>query len=275
MNQQLIEDMVHGALREDIGSGDVTAQLIPENENSKATIITREPAVICGCRFVDEVFKELDKTVTIDWTVVDGDIVMPNAVLCTLTGKSRSLLTGERTALNFLQTLSGTATLTHRYVEAIGDNPAKLLDTRKTIPGMRLAQKFAVACGGGMNHRIGLYDAFLIKENHIHAAGGISGAVKTAGILASDLLLEVEVETFEQLQEAIDCGVKRILLDNFSLHDLEKAVGIAGDKADLEASGNISLETIFEVAKTGVDYISTGSITKNITAIDLSMRFGI
>ncbi|MCB1754705.1 MAG: carboxylating nicotinate-nucleotide diphosphorylase [Gammaproteobacteria bacterium] len=273
MNQQLIEDMVRIALQEDIGGGDVTAQLIPEDENSSATVISREAAVICGCRFVDEVFRQLDNTVTVDWLAVDGDIVEPGAVLCTLAGKSRSLLTGERCALNFLQTLSGTATLTQRYVKAIGDNPAKLLDTRKTIPGMRLAQKFAVACGGGTNHRVGLYDAFLIKENHIHAAGSIREAVDTARAIAPDLLLEVEVETFAQLDEALDCGVKRILLDNFSLADLEKAVSIAGDKADLEASGNISLENIQAVARTGVDYISTGSITKHIYAIDLSMRF--
>lgn len=273
MDQQLIENMVQLALREDIGTGDVTAQLIPSDELSKGTIISREKAIICGTRFIDEVFKQVDASIQIEWLVADGDLVSAEQTLCTLSGNSRSLLTGERAALNFLQTLSGTATITHRYVMAIGDCKARVLDTRKTIPGLRLAQKYAVSCGGGKNHRIGLYDAFLIKENHIHAAGSIKEAVAAARELNTNILLEVEVENFVQLNEALECGVKRILLDNFTLDELTQAVTIAGDKADLEASGNIDLTTIGEVAATGVDYISTGAITKNVKAIDLSMRF--
>lgn len=273
MDQQLIENMVQLALREDIGTGDVTAQLIPSDELSKGTIISREKAIICGTRFIDEVFKQVDASIQIEWLVADGDLVSAEQTLCTLSGNSRSLLTGERAALNFLQTLSGTATITHRYVMAIGDCKARVLDTRKTIPGLRLAQKYAVGCGGGKNHRIGLYDAFLIKENHIHAAGSIKEAVAAARELNTNILLEVEVENFVQLNEALECGVKRILLDNFTLDELTQAVTIAGDKADLEASGNIDLTTIGEVAATGVDYISTGAITKNVKAIDLSMRF--
>lgn len=265
--------MVQLALREDIGTGDVTAQLIPSDELSKGTIISREKAIICGTRFIDEVFKQVDASIQIEWLVADGDLVSAEQTLCTLSGNSRSLLTGERAALNFLQTLSGTATITHRYVMAIGDCKARVLDTRKTIPGLRLAQKYAVGCGGGKNHRIGLYDAFLIKENHIHAAGSIKEAVAAARELNTNILLEVEVENFVQLNEALECGVKRILLDNFTLDELTQAVTIAGDKADLEASGNIDLTTIGEVAATGVDYISTGAITKNVKAIDLSMRF--
>lgn len=273
MDQQLIENMVQLALREDIGTGDVTAQLIPSDELSKGTIISREKAIICGTRFVDEVFKQVDASIQIEWLVADGDLVSAEQTLCTLSGISRALLTGERAALNFLQTLSGTATITHRYVMAIGDCKARVLDTRKTIPGLRLAQKYAVSCGGGKNHRIGLYDAFLIKENHIHAAGSIKEAVAAARELNTNILLEVEVENFVQLNEALESGVKRILLDNFTLGELTQAVTIAGDKADLEASGNIDLTTIGEVAATGVDYISTGAITKNVKAIDLSMRF--
>ncbi len=261
------------ALLEDIGDGDVTAQLILEKERSNAAIVAREQAIICGCDFVSEVFRQLDDTVNLDWKVKDGQSVESDETLCELQGSSRSLLTGERTALNFLQTLSGTATQTHLFVEAISKHPAKLLDTRKTIPGLRFAQKYAVICGGGYNHRIGLFDAFLIKENHIAASGGIAQAVVSAQKLAPDLLLEVEVETFEQLDEAVASGVNRILLDNFTLEKMRSAVNRVGDKVELEASGNITLETILAVAKTGVDYISTGSITKHVTAIDLSMRF--
>lgn len=273
MEQTVIETMVRAALEEDIGTGDVTARLIPTDATSVAVIISREPAVIAGCGFADEVFRQIDAAITCEWQVQDGDRVQPNDTLCVLRGNSRALLTAERSALNFLQTLSGTATATRAYVDATGDHKARVLDTRKTIPGMRLAQKYAVTCGGGHNHRVGLYDAFLIKENHIHAAGSITAAVSEARSIASDILLEVEVETFEQLDEALACGVKRILLDNFSLDDLRRAVTIAGDQADLEASGNIDLTTIGDVAATGVDFISTGSITKHITAIDLSMRF--
>lgn len=273
MDQQLIENMVRLALEEDIGSGDVTAQLIRADELSKGTIISREKAIVCGTRFVDEVFKQIDASVQIEWLVADGDLIAQDDILCQLSGLSRSLLSGERAALNFLQTLCGTATETHRYVEAIGANKTRVLDTRKTIPGFRLAQKYAVSCGGGKNHRVGLYDAFLIKENHIHAAGSITKAVTAARELNTNILLEVEVENFTQLDEALSCGVKRILLDNFTLDDLSRAVVVAGEKADLEASGNIDLTTIGVVAATGVDFISTGAITKNIKAIDLSMRF--
>lgn len=273
MDQQLIENMVRLALDEDIGTGDVTAQLIPADELSTGTIISREKAIICGTRFVDEVFKQVDASIQIEWLVVDGDLVTANQTLCNLSGLARPLLTGERAALNFLQTLSGTATETHRYVTAIGDYKARVLDTRKTIPGFRLAQKYAVSCGGGKNHRVGLYDAFLIKENHIHAAGSIAEAVAAARELDTNILLEVEVENFVQLDETLQCGVKRILLDNFTLEELTQAVTIAGEKADLEASGNIDLTTINAVAATGVDFISTGAITKHVRAIDLSMRF--
>ncbi len=273
MDQNTLQEMVKTALKEDIGSGDVTARLIPIDQTSNATIISRENAVICGCEFVNAVFAQLDTKVSIHWRVNDGERVTPDQVLCTLNGNSRSLLTGERAALNFLQTLSGTATETQRYVDATGDTPAKVLDTRKTVPGLRLAQKYAVTCGGGHNHRVGLYDAFLIKENHIHAAGSITSAVEAARKIAPDILLEVEVETFEQLNESLACGVRRILLDNFSLDDLRTAVKMTGTQADLEASGNIDLTTILSVAETGVDFISTGAITKHVTAIDLSMRF--
>ena len=273
MDQQLIENMVRLSLEEDIGSGDVTAQLIPADELSQGTIISREQAIICGTRFVDEVFEQIDSSITIEWLVADGDLVAENEILCQFAGLSRPLLTGERAALNFLQTLSGTATETHRYVAAIGDAKTRVLDTRKTLPGLRLAQKYAVSCGGGKNHRVGLYDAFLIKENHIHAAGSITAAVAAARNLDTNILLEVEVENFEQLDETLECGVKRILLDNFTLDELTRAVSIAGEKTDLEASGNIDLTTIGAVAATGVDFISTGAITKNVKAIDLSMRF--
>lgn len=273
MEQQQIQGLVKVALAEDIGTGDVTARLIPADEQSRAIIISREDAVICGTAFVDEVFRQLDPAIAVNWLVKDGDPVTPDQVLCSLDGHSRSLLTGERAALNFMQTLSGTATVTGEYVRAMGTVRTRLLDTRKTIPGLRLAQKYAVVCGGGLNHRVGLYDAFLIKENHIHAAGSISAAVAAARELAPDILLEVEVETFEQLRESLNCGVKRILLDNFSLSELREAVAIAGGSADLEASGNIDLKTIRQVAETGVDFISTGAITKHVRAVDLSMRF--
>jgi nicotinate-nucleotide pyrophosphorylase (carboxylating) len=268
-----ITHLVATALQEDIGDGDVTAQLIDANACAQATIISREAAVICGCDFVDEVFRQLGTDIAVDWRVHDGDEVTPNTLLCTLGGNARTLLTGERTALNFLQTLAGTATLTRAYVNAIGAHKTRLLDTRKTLPGLRLAQKYAVACGGGMNHRIGLYDAFLIKENHIQAAGSIAGAVDAARRVSADLLLEVEVETFAQLDECLDCGVERVLLDNFSLDDLGTVVTRVDGRAALEASGNIDLETIHAVAQTGVDFISTGAITKHVRAVDLSMRF--
>lgn len=267
-----IEKSVRLALEEDIGSEDVTGQLIPENNISQATIITREDAVICGVDWVNETFKQLDDSIHIEWQVKDSDHVKANQVLCTLQGPTRALLTGERTALNFLQTLSATATTANTYAKAIEDTNTKVLDTRKTIPGLRLAQKYAVACGGCKNHRIGLYDAILIKENHIMGAGSIEAAVKTSREKYPELAIEVEVENLDELQQALTAGVERVLLDNFSLNNLEAAVKLTNKKAELEASGNVTLKTIRDIALTGVDFISTGAITKDIKAIDLSMR---
>lgn len=268
-----IEDTVNAALTEDIGSGDITSTIIPEDEVSLANVISRERAIICGIDWFEEVFNQLDPNVFIDWEVDDGDEVEANQQLCTLSGPTRSLLTGERTALNFLQTLSGTATLTRRYVDAIKNTQAKLLDTRKTIPGLRLAQKYAVTCGGGFNHRIGLFDAILIKENHIHAAGGIAEAIQSARFNNPDMSVEVEVENIEQLQQAIAAHAERVLLDNFNLKLLREAVAITNKQLQLEASGGVNLDTIQAIAQTGVDFISCGALTKDVIAIDLSMRF--
>lgn len=268
-----IEDTVNAALTEDIGSGDITSSIIPEDEVSLANVISREYAIICGIDWFEEVFNQLDPNVFIDWEVDDGDEVEANQQLCTLSGPTRSLLTGERTALNFLQTLSATATLTRRYVDAIKNTQAKLLDTRKTIPGLRLAQKYAVTCGGGFNHRIGLFDAILIKENHIHAAGGIAEAIQSARFNNPDMSVEVEVENIEQLQQAIAAHAERVLLDNFDLKLLREAVAITNKQLQLEASGGVNLDTIQAIAQTGVDFISCGALTKDVIAIDLSMRF--
>jgi nicotinate-nucleotide pyrophosphorylase (carboxylating) len=268
-----IEETVNAALTEDIGSGDVTSSIIPEDEVSLANVISREPAIICGIDWFEEVFNQLDPNVFIDWEVDDGDEVEANQQLCTLSGPTRSLLTGERTALNFLQTLSGTATLTRRYVDAIKNTQAKLLDTRKTIPGLRLAQKYAVICGGGFNHRIGLFDAILIKENHIHAAGGIAQAIAAARFNNPYMAVEIEVENIDQLQQAIAAHIERVLLDNFDLKLLREAVAITNKQLELEASGGVNLDTIQAIAQTGVDFISCGALTKDVMAIDLSMRF--
>jgi len=268
-----LEETVDNALKEDIGSGDVTAKLIPEDDFSLATIITREPATICGIDWVEEVFAQLDSQVFIEWDVDDGDVVTANQQLCSLSGATRALLTGERAALNFLQTLSSTATKAAEYTAAIAGTDVKVLDTRKTIPGLRLAQKYAVSCGGAHNHRVGLYDAILIKENHILAAGGISQAVEAARFNSPELLIEVEVENLDELQQALDAKVNRIMLDNFDLDLLRQAVSITNKQSELEASGNVTLDTIRAIAETGVDYISTGAITKDVKAIDLSMRF--
>lgn len=268
-----LEETVDNALKEDIGSGDVTAKLIPEDDFSLATVITREPATICGIDWFEEVFAQLDSQIFIEWGVADGDAVTAGQQLCSLSGATRALLTGERAALNFLQTLSSTATKAAEYTAAIAGTNVKVLDTRKTIPGLRLAQKYAVSCGGAYNHRVGLYDAILIKENHILAAGGISQAVESARFNSPDLMIEVEVENLDELQQALDAGVNRIMLDNFDLDLLRQAVTITNKQSELEASGNITLETIRAIAETGVDYISTGAITKDIQAIDLSMRF--
>ncbi|MGP5311079.1 carboxylating nicotinate-nucleotide diphosphorylase [Vreelandella alkaliphila] len=259
-------------LAEDIGPGDITAQLIPENQWATASIITREPAVLCGVAWVDEIFRRLDNRVTLRWQAADGDSLQADQCFLELEGPARSLLTGERAALNMLQTLSATATSTRHYVDLIEGTNVRLLDTRKTLPGMRLAQKYAVTCGGGHNHRIGLWDAFLIKENHITACGGIQAAVEQARKLASDLPVEVEVETFEELDQALAAKADIIMLDNFALEDLHVAVEINGGRATLEASGNVGAATLKAIADTGVDCISSGALTKDLKSIDLSMR---
>ena len=267
------------ALAEDIGTGDLTASLIDDDAVVGAQIIARESLVLAGAPWVEEVFRQVDDSVLIDWYLYDGQAAENEDVICKLVGPARALLTGERTALNFLQTLSSTATLTRAYVSAVEGTRARILDTRKTIPGLRLAQKYAVTCGGGINHRVGLFDAILIKENHIKSAGSITKALQSAQRDHEDVLIEVEVENHEELLEALDAGAARILLDNFSLDELRQAVATNANygvvAAELEASGNITLETIRGVAETGVDYISTGAITKNVTAADLSMLFRI
>ncbi len=271
-----ISAAVRAALAEDIGSGDLTAALVPDAQQALATVITREAAVLCGQTWVDAVFTELDPAVAIDWHCRDGAAVTPGQKLCELRGSARSILTGERTALNFLQTLSAVATATRRYVDAIAGTRATILDTRKTIPGLRLAQKYAVRVGGGSNHRIGLYDGILIKENHIVAAGGITPAVRRARDQGSTELLEVEVETLAQAEEALRAGADRLLLDNFTTALMREAVALRDALAPgtgLEASGGIELQTIRSVAETGIDFISVGDLTKNIRAVDLSMRF--
>ena len=268
---------VAAALQEDVGSGDLTAQLIPAERTARASVITREDAVLCGTAWFDQVFQQIDPRVRVTWSARDGDRVRADQQLCTLEGPARALLTGERTALNFLQSLSATATVTRRYVDAVTGTKCRILDTRKTIPGLRIAQKYAVLCGGGTNHRIGLFDAILVKENHIAAAGSIANAVSEARRIAPRVLLEVEVENLTQLREALDAKVDRILLDNFSLDDLRSAVQTTRAHANagtaLEASGNMSLETLRAVAETGVDFISVGGLTKHVRAVDLSMRF--
>ncbi len=275
--RRAIGPAVTAALAEDIGGGDLTAALIDEEAVVGATIIAREPLVLAGHPWATEVFRQLDERIQVDWYIEDGQHADADDVICKLVGPARPLLTAERTALNFLQTLSGTATITAEYVAAVAGTNARVLDTRKTIPGLRLAQKYAVRCGGGHNHRVGLFDAILIKENHIKSAGGVTAALQRAQ--AADVLVEVEVESLDELREALDAGAGRILLDNFSLADMREAVainagyGYAG--AELEASGNVSLDSIRAIAETGVDYISTGAITKNLRAIDLSMLFRI
>lgn len=268
-----IVESVKQALQEDIGNGDLTAQLIDASSTTRAAIIAREGAVLCGLAWANQVFSQLSSDITLNWQAQDGENIAAEQVICELAGPARPILTGERTALNFLQTLSGTATRTQQYVAAIRGTSAKILDTRKTIPGLRLAQKYAVKCGGGENHRIGLFDAILIKENHIQACGSLEKAIADALAVKKNIMVEMEVETLDQLQRAVDAGIHRILLDNMSLDALQQAVGIAGDKTELEASGGVTLENVRAIAETGVHYISIGDITKNIDAIDLSMRF--
>lgn len=274
ISEQDIREQVRRALSEDVGDGDLTANLIPEDARSEATVICREAATVCGRDWFNQVFSLLDESILIDWQVSDGDRVEPNQLLCILTGPSRALLTGERSALNFLQTLSGTATLASRYAEAVSSTGVKVLDTRKTIPGLRKAQKYAVSCGGCHNHRIGLYDGVLIKENHIAAAGSIAEAVKQARHHApADIPIEVEVEDLNQVREALAAGADILLLDNMQPDTLREAVELNHGQARLEASGGITLENIRVIAETGVDFISIGELTKHLHAIDLSMRF--
>lgn len=273
INQQSIIANVKQALEEDIGSGDITASLIPQQQLCQAQIITREAIVLCGQQWVEQAFWLIDSSITIQWHYKEGQKLAKDTVLCTLQGNARNLLSGERTALNFLQTLSGVATLANRYAQQVAHTKAKVLDTRKTIPGLRLALKYAVKTGGCYNHRIGLYDAILIKENHIHATGGIANALKKAQQLNTDLLIEIEVESLDQLEIALMHNAKRILLDNFSVQHLREAVKINNGRASLEASGGITLQNIAAIAETGVEWISTGSLTKDIRSIDLSMLF--
>lgn len=270
-----IEANVRRALTEDIGSGDITAQLIPEERLAHATIITREAAVIAGTAWVDAVFRQLDPRVAVHWQVADGDKVQPNQPLFHLEGPARALLSGERSALNLLQCLSGVATRVAHYVELVQGTQVKLLDTRKTLPGLRLAQKYAVTCGGGHNHRIGLYDAFLIKENHIAACGGIAEAIAAAQRIAPGKPVEIEVESLDELNQALAAGADIVMLDELSLDDMRTAVTLTAGRAKLEASGGINDTTLRTIAETGVDYISIGTLTKDVRAIDLSMRLSI
>lgn len=267
-----IESNVRRALAEDIGTGDITAQLIPAERLAHASVITRERAVISGSAWVDGVFRQLDPRVAVHWQVVDGEQVEAGRVLFQLEGPARALLSGERTALNFLQTLSGVATRCRHYADLVEGTGVRLLDTRKTLPGLRLAQKYAVTCGGCHNHRIGLYDAFLIKENHIAACGGIAEAIAAAHRIAPGKPVEVEVESLGELEQALAAGVDIVMLDELSLVDMRTAVAINAGRAKLEASGGISDETLRSIAETGVDYISIGALTKHVQAIDLSMR---
>ncbi len=261
------------ALAEDVGSGDLTAALIPEDARAEATVISRERAVLCGAAWFDAVFRQLDPRIHIEWGAADGDRVEPNQWLCTLRGPARAMLTGERTALNFLQALSGTATLARRYADLVAGTGATILDTRKTLPGLRLAQKYAVRCGGCQNHRIGLFDAVLIKENHIMAAGSIRNAIATARRLHPGVTVEVEVENLAELEEALAARPDIVMLDNFDLAAMTEAVRLTAKRVKLEASGNVNFDTVRAIAETGVDYISIGGLTKDVRAVDLSMRF--
>ncbi|NWL14456.1 carboxylating nicotinate-nucleotide diphosphorylase [Pseudoalteromonas sp. Scap03] len=278
ISHTLISQLVTLALDEDLNNqsaeqGDITAQLIPQAEQANAKVITREDCVFCGKDLIIEVFKQVDPSVVVNICVNDGDLVSANSTLFTASGSARAILTAERTALNFVQTLSGTATTTAHYVKELSGTSTQLLDTRKTIPGLRALQKYAVKCGGGANHRIGLFDAFLIKENHIAACGGINNAVAQAKLNHADKLIEVEVESFDELEQAIDAGADIIMLDNFNPEQIRQAVTITNKRAKLEVSGNMTLETLKAYSQAGVDFISSGALTKNLQSIDLSMRF--
>lgn len=268
-----INEQVTYALEEDIGDGDITAMLIPENKLIMAEVISREPAVLCGKDWFNLCFEKLNPQIELRWQKNDGDEIQANEVICDISGPAREILSAERSALNFLQTLSATATSTRQYVNAIAGTSCRILDTRKTIPGFRLAQKYAVYCGGGSNHRLGLYDMVLIKENHIIAAGSIKAAVDEAKKQAPGFDVEVEVESLQELQQALACSIQRVLLDNMSIAMLREAVQINKGKVELEASGNVDLDSVRSIAETGVNYISIGAITKHIKAIDFSMRF--
>jgi len=267
-----IAAQVQLALAEDVGSGDLTAALVPADTAVRGRVLCREDAVLCGRAWFDEVFRQLAPAVTVDWQVDDGDRLVPDQVVCELAGPARAILTGERSALNFLQTLSGTATAAARHAAVVAGSGARVLDTRKTLPGLRRAQKYAVACGGGHNHRVGLYDAVLIKENHIAAAGSVAAALAAARQVAGDAWIEIEVEDLEQLRQALAGGAERVLLDNFSLDQLREAVALNAGSARLEASGGVSLDTLRAIAETGVDDISVGAMTKDLKATDFSLR---
>ena len=276
VDSDVIARQVSAALAEDLGAGDVTAALVPASQQVRAQIIAREPAVLCGIDWADATFKQLDPSIRLDWQAQDGDALVADRAVVKLAGPARPILTGERTALNFLQTLSATATAAHRYVDAVAGTGCRILDTRKTLPGMRLAQKYAVRCGGAQNHRLGLYDMVLIKENHIIAAGSIGGAISRAHQTSPGIPVEVEVENLGEFDQALDAGADIILLDELTLDDMREAVKrnrSRASKAKLEASGRVTLATVREIALTGVDYISIGSITKHVQAVDLSMRF--
>ena len=271
---RLVETQVRAALEEDVGSGDLTAELVPRDQRARAELVTREPAVICGCAWFEAAFRLLDPEIAVRWKVADGDRVRPGQRLALIEGPSAGLLTGERTAMNYLQTLSGTATRAAEFAAAVAGLPVQVLDTRKTLPGLRVQQKYAVLCGGCHNQRMGLFDAILIKENHILAAGSIQAAL-TAAVAAAGagVEIQIEVESLDDLQAALDGGAESILLDNFALGDLRLAVAMSGGRARLEASGGVTLATIRAIAETGVDRISVGALTKDLTAVDLSMRF--
>ncbi len=273
MNQPDPNPTVALALAEDVGDGDLTAALIPAEAQAEATVISRENAILCGVAWFDAVFRQLDVRIAVVWQAADGDRIAPDQRLCTLQGPARALLTGERTALNFLQMLSGIATLARRYADAVAGTRATILDTRKTLPGLRLAQKYAVRCGGCRNHRIGLFDAVLIKENHIMAAGSIGKAITVARCLHPGVTVEVEVENLAELAEALTAQPDIVMLDNFDLATMAEAVNITSGRVKLEASGNVNFDTVRPIAETGVDYISIGGLTKDVRAVDLSMRF--
>ncbi len=271
-----VASVVSRAIAEDLRDGDLTAELIPRAATGAARVVARESATLCGRAWFDETFRQIDRRVAVDWHAADGDAIDADTVVCELRGPARSLVTGERTALNFLQALSGTATATRAFVDLVAGTRARILDTRKTLPGLRLAQKYAVLCGGGSNHRIGLFDAVLIKENHIAAVGGLAAAVAAARRQAPNVMIEVEVESLAQLREALATDADRIMLDDFTLEDMRAGVALrdasAGKRHELEASGSVNAATLRAIAETGVDFISIGAITKNVRAIDFSMR---